>query len=158
MTGLRVLGVLAAALVLAWARPASARAQGAGGEFSDAAIEQRKSELDAAFSQVQLEADKEFQDSVAFHARLKQERLDFERERLTARKQMLDSLRGLPAGGRKAEYDRFHSDDARRRKEFAQRLSQEKTAFRREFLEERHEARREESRRREDASPRRRSR
>lgn len=132
--------------LLALAAAAPAAAQGAG-DFSDAAIEQRKADLDRGFSQVQLEADREFQDSVAFHARLKQERLDFERERLTARKQLLDSLRGLPAARRKAEYERFHGEDILRRADFSRRVSAEKAAFRRQFLEERQDARREARRR-----------
>jgi hypothetical protein len=124
-----------------WAAPAAAQG-GREGEFSEAAIEQRKRELEDSFQRVQVEIDREFQDSVAFHARLKQERLDFERMRMTARKQLLDSLLGLPAAQRKGEFDRFHAEDSRRRKEFTQRVAQEKAVFRRQFLEERQDAKR----------------
>lgn len=137
--------MLAAALM---AGPAKAQG-GKSSEFSDAAISQRQAELDAAFSQVQVEADQEFQNSVAFHAKLKQERLDFERERLIARKNMLESLRGIPAAERKTVYERFHAADTRRRADFAKQAAAEKAAFRREFLGERQDAKRALKRRRE---------
>jgi translation elongation factor EF-Ts len=137
--------ILTAALIVG-----PARAQGGkSSEFSDAAIARRQTELDQAFSQVQLEADQEFQNSVAFHARLKQERLDFERERLVERKNMLDSLRGLPAGERKAVYERFHAAESHQRADFAKQVAVQKAAFRREFLGERQDAKHALKRRRE---------
>ena len=118
--------------------------------LSDSAVEQRKSDLDAAYRVVESEVDREFSESVAFHTRLKNERLDFERRLLADRKNMLDSLKGRDAGGRQAVYDAFHVSEARRREDFRSHEAALKQAFRRQFLEERHGAQRALRRRRED--------
>ena len=132
---------------LMWGAPA--RAQGGRVELSDAAIEQRKAELEGTFRAVAAEADQEFQNSVAFHTQLKDERLEFERRMITDRKNMLESLKGLSPADRKAAFERFHAVEAGKRRDFARRVSEQKQAFRREFLEERQDAKRALKRRRE---------
>lgn len=134
-----------------FAAAASARA-----ELSDAAIAQRVSELDAAYHAAADEAEREFQQSVAFHARLKDERLGFERRLLDDRKGMLESLRGMPAAQRQAAYDGFHVDEARKRQDFRRHEMELKLAFRRQFLEERGDAQRALKRRRQALGDRRR--
>ncbi len=130
------------AWMLAAALAAGARAETGRTALTDAAIEQRKAELDQAYQEAAGDAEAEFRDSVAFHTRLKDERLDFERRLLDGRKAMLDSLKGLPSGRRQAVFDGFHVDEARRRQEFREHVAQLKASFRRKFLDERADAKR----------------
>ena len=119
--------------ILAGALAAGARAA----TLSDAAIEQRKSELSAAYRAAEDEAEAEFRDSMAFQTRLKDERLEFERRLLADREAMLDALKGLSPTQRQRVYDDFYVQEARRRQEFRARVAQLKASFRRRALDER---------------------
>ena len=129
----------------------AAAALAAGPVLSDDAAALRKMELDAAFRAVAAEADREFSQSVAFYARLKDERLAFERRQVDKRKALYDSLRGLDAARRKSVYEAFHLQENRERADFARRMKEQKAAFHREEQDGRDDARRGLKRRREAA-------
>lgn len=124
-----VMSCLVAVGVLA---PSWARADEAGSDpsdFSDPALEQEQRALDQSYRDTEREIDADYDDTLKFEARLKKQRLAFERELLDRRRQFLQSLESLPAGRRPEAWRLFKLEQEQRRREFLMKQEDTRERF-----------------------------
>ncbi len=134
----RVLACLAAAAILL---PTTVRALD---DFSDEALERSSGELDSSLDVIRHEVEAEYSDSVKFEAKLKEERLEFERELLDKRRRFLESLRALPPDRRADAYRLFRLSQSQRRAEFFMKEQERRDKFDSEEQRQKRKRRREE--------------